>query len=83
MIRSMDTHLVSKNLNWDVFENRQKKSRKKKFEKNFNFQENFLFFFSSTFKSVKSPASGKEKVRFLDSLYFENLPDFRTGRDVR
>ena len=37
------------------------------------------FFFSS----VKSPASGKENVRFPDSLDFENLPDFRTGRDVR
>ena len=44
---------------------------------------NFLDFFLSIFKSVKSPASGKENVRFLDSPDFENLPDFRTGRDVR
>ena len=35
------------------------------------------------FKSVKSPASVMENVRFLDSPDFENLPDFRTGRDVR
>ena len=35
------------------------------------------------FSSVKSPASGKENVRFPDSPDFENLPDFRTGRDVR
>jgi hypothetical protein len=32
------------------------------------------------FKSVKSPASGRENVRFPDSPDFENLPDFRTGR---
>ena len=31
----------------------------------------------------KSPASGKENVRFPDSPDFENLPDFWTGRDVR
>ena len=31
----------------------------------------------------KSPASGKENVRFPDSPDFENSPDFRTGRDVR
>ena len=31
---------------------------------------------------VKSPASEKENVRFLDSPDFENLPDFQTGRDV-
>ena len=37
----------------------------------------------SIFKSVKSPAFGKENVRFPDSPEFENLPDFRTGRDVR
>ena len=39
--------------------------------------------FSSIFKRVKSPASGKENVRFPDSPDFENLLDFRTGRDVR
>ena len=76
----MDTNFVSKNLNWGVFENRQKKIlKKKKIEKIF---DNF-FFLSSTFKSVKSPASGKENVRFPDSPDFENLPDIRTGRDVR
>ena len=30
----------------------------------------------------KSPAFGKEKVQFPDSLDFEKFPDFRTGRDV-
>ena len=31
----------------------------------------------------KSPVSGKENVQFPDSPGFDNLPDFRTGRDVR
>ena len=35
------------------------------------------------FRSFKSPASGKENVRFPDCPDFENLQDFRTGRDVR
>ena len=35
------------------------------------------------FKSFKSPASGKENVRFPDSPDFETFPDFQTGRDVR
>ena len=34
------------------------------------------------FKSFKSPASGKENVRFPDSPDFEKLPDFQTRRDV-
>ena len=34
----------------------------------------FLIFF-------KSPESGKENVRFTDSPDFDNLPDFRTGRN--
>ena len=37
---------------------------------------------NNIFKSFKSPASGKENVLFPDSPYFENFPDFRTGRDV-
>jgi hypothetical protein len=78
---SMDTNLVSKNLNWDVFENRQKKSWKKKKLK--NVLTILFFFLSSTFKSVKSPVSGKENVQFPDSPDFENLPDFRNGHDVR
>jgi hypothetical protein len=73
---SMDTNLVSKNLNWDVF---KKILKKKNLKKNLT----IFFFLSSTFKSGKSPASGKENVRFPDSPDFENLPDFRTGRDVR
>jgi hypothetical protein len=32
---------------------------------------------------VKSPESGRENVRFQDNPDFENLLDFRTGRDVR
>ena len=39
----------------------------------------FLKFFSI----FKSPASRKENVRFPDSPDFDNLPDFRTGLDVR
>ena len=72
MIRSLDTNLVSKVLNWDVFENKQKKILKKKW---------FLFFI---FKSVKSPASGKENIWFPDSTDFENWrnsgPDVMSGR---
>ena len=64
-IRSVDTNLVSKVLNWDVWTIKK------------------IDFFLAIFKSVKSPASGKENVRFPDSPDFENLPDFRTGRDVR
>ena len=57
---------------------------KKNLEKNkLKFFFDFFLFFSSTFKSVISPASGNENVRFPDSLDFENLPNFRTGRDVR
>ena len=36
----------------------------------------------SQYGSLSSPASGKENVRFPDSPDFENLPDFRTGRDL-
>ena len=39
--------------------------------------------FSKDVPISKSPASGKENVRFPDSLDFENLTDIRTGRDVR
>ena len=80
----MDTNLVSKNLNWDAFENRQKKFLKKKKLKKIE-KKKFVFFkkFSFTFKSVKSPAFWKENVRLPDSPDFENLPNFRTGRDVR
>ena len=45
--------------------------------------EAFFFIFSSICKSVKSPASGKENVRFPDSPDFENFPDFLTRRDIR
>ena len=89
-IRSLDTNLVSK------VNNNNNKILKKKFWKNFRifffwkfFEKKFHLFFQffgfffSNFKSVQSPASGKENVRFPNSLDFENLPDFRTGRDVR
>ena len=39
----------------------------------------FLDFFSI----FKSPASGKENDRFLNNPDFDNLPDFRTERNVR
>ena len=42
----------------------------------------FFCFFFSFLNSVKSPASGKENVRFPDSLDFENSPDFQSGLDV-
>ena len=74
----MDTNLVSKNLNWDVFENKQKNLEKKKK----NVFWNFFLLFIKVLK-LKSPASEKENVRFPDSPDFEKLPDFRTGRDVR
>ena len=51
---------------------------KKNFEK-FFFLDFFLNFFP-IFSSDKSPASGKENVRFLVSPDFETLPDFRTGQ---
>ena len=50
---------------------------KKKFEK--KIEKKIDDFFSI----FKSPASRKENVRFPASPDFENLPDFRTGRDVR
>ena len=64
-----------------------KKNWKNFFEKK-NGEKIFLGFFKfwifkNIFKSVKSPASEKENVRFPDSPDFENLPDFRTGRNVR
>ena len=39
-------------------------------------------FFDFFFPIFKSPASGKENVRFPDSPDFDNLPDIRTGLDV-
>ena len=42
-----------------------------------NKQKNLIFF-----EIVKSPASGKENVRFPDSPDFENFPDFQTRHDV-
>jgi len=44
--------------------------------------ELFFIYFIFTFKSF-SPASGKEKVRFLDSPDFDNFQGFQIGRDVR
>ena len=73
MIRSLVTNLLSNALNWDVFENKQKK---------INLEKKKMIFFS-IFESLKSPLSEKEKVRFPDGPDFENLLDFRTGRDVR
>ena len=46
--------------------------------KNFDFL--IFWYFFSIQHSVKSPASGKENVRFTDSPDFENSSNFRTGR---
>ena len=54
-----------------------KKILKKKIEK-------IGIFFSLDFFSIlKGPKSGKEKNRKSGIRTFQNLPDFRTGRDVR
>jgi hypothetical protein len=71
---------VSEVLNLHVFENSGKNFEKKKIETKILI---FFFFSLNIFHSVKSPASGKENVRFPDSPDFENSPDIRTGRDVR
>ena len=46
-------------------------------------ESGLIFLKHFTYQSVKSPVSGKEIVQFLDSPDLENLPDFRTGHDVR
>ena len=51
-----------------------------KFGHNFKKQDKQIDFKFSTYYIVQS---GKENVRFPDSPDFQNLPDFRTGRDVR
>ena len=54
---------------------------KEKLKKRF---KNFEIFWGDFFFFIfKSPASGMENVRFLDSPDFENLSVFQTGRDVR
>ena len=53
-IRFMETNLVSKVLNWDVFENSTDKQKT---------IERKLDFFLSIPKSVKSPVSGKANVQ--------------------
>ena len=58
------------------------KSTKKSLEKK-KIKICLKIFFIFYFKRVKTPVSGKENVWFPDSPYFEILPDFRTGRDVR
>ena len=59
----------------------KKKIWKKKIEK--KVWKKKVLIFSFIFKSVKSPASGKENIRFPDSPDFVNFPDIRTRRDVR
>ena len=82
MIRSLDTNLVSKVLNWDVFENKQKKILKKKIQH--FLKKNVFLIFSSIFKSVKSPASGRKNILFPDSPDSEicrtSGPDVMSGR---
>ena len=77
-IRSLDTNLASKFLDQI---NKQNINVEKKNKKIKILKKRIGSF--SIFKSVKSLASGKEDVQFPDSPDFENLPDFRTGRDVQ
>ena len=63
----------------------QEKIMKKKFEKK-NFEKKKWKFwkkFFGLFSILKGPESGKEKNRKSGIRTFQNLPDFRTGRDVR
>ena len=74
-IRSLETNLVSTALLDQI-------NKKIRFEIEIEIEKKNCLFFS-IFRSVKSPASVKENGRFLDSLDFENFPDFQTGRNVR
>jgi hypothetical protein len=65
-----------------------KKKLKKKFwkKKIENFEKNFWIFQKKNldfFSMLKGPKSGKEKNRKSGIRTFQDLPDFRTGRDVR
>ena len=71
----MDTNLVSKKIKIGIYLKIDQKNHEKNiFEKKKK---------NNSFKSVKSPASGKGNVQFPDSSDFENLPDFCTRCDVR
>ena len=81
MIRSLDKFLVLK-------KRRKIEKKEKEEKKSINvFLFLFLYFFFSIFKGVKSPASGKENVRFLSSLDFKicwtSRPDVLSGRALR
>ena len=77
MIRSLDTKLVTKVLNWDVFENKQKKNLKKNWEKRF-----LIFLLFSKVLTVRRPkrkASGFWTVRIL-KICLTSGPDVMSGR---
>ena len=59
----------------------KKKIMKKKILKKKNLK--ILKFFFGFFSILKGPESGKEKTRKSGIRTFQDLPDFRTGRDVR
>ena len=79
MIRSLDTNLVSKNINWDVLENKEKKILKKNFLK-FFFSWNFLLLLKVL--KVRRPerkTSGFRTVRIL-KICRTSWPDVMSGR---
>ena len=61
----------------------EKKIWKKNFEKKIKIWNFFWIFYFEFFSIFNIPASGKENVRLPDGPDFDNLRDFRTGRDVR
>jgi hypothetical protein len=79
----MDTNLVSKNLNWDVFENRQKKSLKKILIFFFFFNlKLFYFFILLKVLKVRRPVrktSGFRTVWIL-KICRTSGPDVMSGR---
>ena len=70
-----DFYILKKLKNFKKIKKKKKKKLKKEKKKNLK-----IFGFFPIFSSDKSPASGKENVRFLVSPDFENLPDFWTGQ---
>ena len=72
-------------LNILLHKNTRKNYEKKNLKKNFWKKKNWKFWkkFFGFFSILKGPESGKEKNRKSGIRTFQNLPDFRTGRDVR
>ena len=78
MIRSLDTNLVSKNLNWDVFKNKQKTTLK------FNFFFDFWFFFLLFLQVLKVRRPGRKTSGFrtvwILKICRTSGPDMMSGR---